>query len=292
MDFFRKAGEVWRKADQALGGWLPGGGVASPVTKAVKPAQPAPGRTKELEEITGVKSRIVDPTTTPTLVRSSAPMISSQWGTANYANPLLNEIGMSEYRGGATPLERHTEFHELGHLNPKDKGLYSYIGTTGRFLQGVSEKTGNLPPMQMLAGLGLKYADAPEEDRAERFAKQYASKGKYPAPAITPSGESAYGQSLRKEGQELIESGIEGIVNPFGLRTKITEFINRQQSRPLQEEYNKLVPQLSKALLKETGDSLSPKTIELSRKQSELENRLRALGIEDPFSASGFKPQQ
>ena len=32
MDFFRKAGDIWRGADRAVGGWLPGGGTASPLT--------------------------------------------------------------------------------------------------------------------------------------------------------------------------------------------------------------------------------------------------------------------
>lgn len=32
--FFRKAGQVWSQADSALGGWLPGGGTASPLTRA------------------------------------------------------------------------------------------------------------------------------------------------------------------------------------------------------------------------------------------------------------------
>ena len=31
---FRAAGSVWNQADRALGGWLPGGGVASPLTRA------------------------------------------------------------------------------------------------------------------------------------------------------------------------------------------------------------------------------------------------------------------
>ena len=34
MDFFRKAGDIWRSADRALGGWLPGGGTASPFTRS------------------------------------------------------------------------------------------------------------------------------------------------------------------------------------------------------------------------------------------------------------------
>jgi len=33
-DWFRKAGEIWGKADRALGGWLPGGGTASPLMRS------------------------------------------------------------------------------------------------------------------------------------------------------------------------------------------------------------------------------------------------------------------
>lgn len=61
----RKAGQVWGQADRALGGWLPGGGTASPLTKAVFPPQPFPGRSKELERITGVRGRFIDPERTP-----------------------------------------------------------------------------------------------------------------------------------------------------------------------------------------------------------------------------------
>lgn len=35
MDFFRVAGDLWRQADRSAGGWLPGGGTPSPVTRAV-----------------------------------------------------------------------------------------------------------------------------------------------------------------------------------------------------------------------------------------------------------------
>lgn len=31
---FRAAGEIWQQADRATGGWLPGGGTASPLTRA------------------------------------------------------------------------------------------------------------------------------------------------------------------------------------------------------------------------------------------------------------------
>ena len=40
-DLFRMAGDAWKKADKALGGWLPGGGTASPITAASQRAQRA-----------------------------------------------------------------------------------------------------------------------------------------------------------------------------------------------------------------------------------------------------------
>ena len=40
MDFFRKAGDIWRSADRATGGWLPGGS-ASPLSQVKKAATEA-----------------------------------------------------------------------------------------------------------------------------------------------------------------------------------------------------------------------------------------------------------
>jgi hypothetical protein len=39
MDLLRMAGDAWKEADKRLGGWLPGGGTASPVTAASQRAQ-------------------------------------------------------------------------------------------------------------------------------------------------------------------------------------------------------------------------------------------------------------
>jgi len=36
MDFLRLAGDIYRQADKAAGGWLPGGGTASPATAAIQ----------------------------------------------------------------------------------------------------------------------------------------------------------------------------------------------------------------------------------------------------------------
>lgn len=49
MDFFRFAGDIYKQADRAVGGWLPGGGTASPATRAIQwIAKPDPvGRATE-----------------------------------------------------------------------------------------------------------------------------------------------------------------------------------------------------------------------------------------------------
>lgn len=39
MSLFRIAGDAWKKADKKLGGWLPGGGTASPITAASQRSQ-------------------------------------------------------------------------------------------------------------------------------------------------------------------------------------------------------------------------------------------------------------
>ena len=280
--FLNQANKVYSKADKKLGGWLPGGGVASPITKTIFPAQQFPGRSKELEKITGVKGRFIDINKTPTLIRKIAPLISPQWGESNYANLALNEVGMAGYKGGATPFERSIEFHELGHLNPKDRGLYSYGGVLGRSLQGLSEKAGNPPLLDIGAGLALQYADAPEEDRAERFAARYAKEGNYEAPDITSAGTSLYGNKLRKEGKDLVSSGLQAITNPFGVVSGLTSFVNTQRSKPLQAELSTLSSQLQKKLETE-GDQLSPSTLELNRRHSLLSEQLKKLGIEPQY---------
>jgi hypothetical protein len=273
------AQRAYQQLDKSAGGWLPGGGVASPVTKAIFPPQPFPKRSEELQRITGVKGRFIDQEKTPSLVRQIAPVVAPMWGTANYANPLLNEVGISSYSGGRTERERHTEMHELGHLNPKDKGIYSYAGVLGRSLEGISDRTGNLPPLDIATGLALKYADAPEEDRAERFAARFAKEGNYPAPAISETGTSAYGDMLRRQGTELISSGVQRAVNPWGLTERVGSFINQQRAKPALQEYERLTPMLRSALSK--GDTPSAETIKLSKRHSELEQQLRNLGVSD-----------
>lgn len=274
--FLNQVSQKYKEADRATGGWLPGGGVASPLTRAVFPPQPFPKRSEELQRITGVKGRFIDPEKTPSLVRQSAPVVAPLWGTADYANPLLNEVGMSGYSGGRTEKERRTEIHELGHLNPKDKGLYSYFGVLGRSLQGVSNQTGNLPLIDLAAGLSMQYADAPEEDRAERFAKQFAEKGNYSAPTIYEDNTSNYGNQLRREGKELTSGALTKLANPFGVVSDVTQSINQIRAQPIQKELNKIEPELKK-MFTQNSYEVSPRLMKLNKRHTELTRQLQSL---------------
>jgi len=283
--FLNRISQGYKEADKRLGGWLPGGGTASPVTRAVLPPQVAPARSKELEKITGVKARIIDPQKTPSLVSTIAPVFSA-WGTADYANPLLGEIGMSNYQGtGKSPHEIRTEIHELGHLNPADKKYYSYGGVAGRFLTGVGERLGKPMPLQLAGGLALQYLDAPEEDRAERFASRFAQQLNYPASEISPQGTSAYGDMLRKQGSEISQNAIGEVINPFGIPEKIinktTQIVNQQRAAPLQQELSRLLPGYRQRAANETV--LSPETLEESRRLNNLAKQIEALGVEPKY---------
>jgi hypothetical protein len=279
QNFLNKVKGTYKKADKRTGGWLPGGGIASPLTKAVFPPQPFPKRTEELSRITGVNARFIDVGKTPSLVRQLAPVISPLWGTQDYANPLLNEVGMSGYKGGKTERERRTEFHELGHLNPTDKNVYSYLGVLGRSIQGLSNQVGNLPIIDLAAGLGLQYADAPEEDRAERFAKQYASKGNYPAPVIYSDNTSNYGNQLRREGKELTSDALNKLADPFGIVSGTTQFVNQKRADPIRREIQEIEPKLKNLLEANNSDQISSELMSLNKRHSDLLRQLKTLNI-------------
>lgn len=273
-----QAQQGYRQLDKSLGGWLPGGGTASPATRVIFPPQTFPERSQELERLTGVRARFVDPKKTPTLVNTIAPIFSKQWGRADYANPLLNEVGISNYQGGQTGKSREIEFHELGHLNPKDKQLYSYGGVLGRTLQGVSNQLGNPALLDYLTGVSLQRFDAPEEDRAERFAKQFEKIGNYEGTIrMTPSGNFEYGENLRRKGQELEQSALNRLANPFG----IMSIVNRARAFPIQVELHQLEPQLKDLMQKQTSTEISPELLQLSKRHSELSEQLKSLGISD-----------
>jgi hypothetical protein len=281
QNFLNQVTSGYRQADKQLGGWLPGGGTASPVTRTVFPPQPFPGRSKELEQMTGVKGRFVDLDKTPTITRQVAQVMVPLWGSQPYANPLIGEIGVTGYKGGTTPAERQLEVHELGHLNSGDKGIHSYLGVSGRLLQGISNSTGNLPVVDLLAGKLMKNFDAQEEDRAERFATRFATQGNYPAPQISPEGTSAYGDRLRKEGNEMSEDAINRILNPWGIPEKLTGFVNQQQAAILQKELSRSLPIYRERFGGETN--LSPENLKETARLNNLAKQIEALGIEPKY---------
>jgi len=281
QQFLNQVSSGYKEADKRLGGWLPGGGTASPVTRVVFPPQSFPGRSKELQQMTGVKGRFVDIDKTPTITRQVAQAVAPLWGSQPYANPLIGEVGAPGYRGGATPRERHLEFHELGHLNPGDKGTYSYLGVAGRYLQGLSNSTGNLPVVDLLAGKLMKHFDAQEEDRAERFAARFATQGNYPAPQISPEGTSAYGDQLRREGSEMSENAVSRMLNPWGIPEKVTEFVNQQRASVLQKELSRSLPGYRERFGREA--ELSPENLKEAERLNNLAKQIEALGIEPKY---------
>jgi hypothetical protein len=236
----------------------------------------SPGRSEELERVTGVKGRFINTEQTPTLIRRLAPFINPRWGQNDYANPILNEIGITDYKGGATPGERQMEFHELGHLDKKDKELYSYLGVLGRSLQGLSGQVGNAPLVDLAAGLALQHADAPEEDRAERFAKKYAKTGNYPAREVYKDGTSAYGNSLRREGEELAAAALNRMADPFGVTSGATQIVNQQKAKFIRAEMSQIEPEL-KRLLVSSGDQMPTELLNLNKRYSDLYDQLRSL---------------
>jgi len=281
QNFLNQVTSGYKEADKRLGGWLPGGGTASPVTRVVFPPQSFPGRSKELQQMTGVKGRFVDIDKTPTITRQVAQTVAPLWGSQPYANPLIGEVGAPGYRGGATPRERHLEVHELGHLNPADKGIYSYLGVAGRYLQGLSNSTGNLPVVDLLAGKLMKHFDAQEEDRAERFAARFAAQGNYPAPQISLEGTSAYGDQLRREGSEMSENAVSRMLNPWGIPEKVTEFVNQQRASVLQKELSRSLPVYREQFGGEI--KLSPENLKETERLNNLAKQIEALGIEPKY---------
>jgi hypothetical protein len=184
---------------------------------------------------------------------------------------------MTGYGGGRTPLERRTEFHELGHLNPTDKNIYSHLGVLGRFIQGLSNQTGNLPLVDLGAGIALQYADAPEEDRAERFTKKYTEKGNYPPPVIYGNNTSDYGNRLRREGKELTSGSLNRLADPFGIVSGTAQFVNEKRAEPIRKEVSQIEPELKKLFAATTGDQISPELMSLNKRHSELLRQLETL---------------
>ncbi len=276
----------WSSADRALGGWLPGGGVASPITRQVSPPQPFPGRSQELYEQTGVRARFVDTDKTPTLVSKTFSLAHGEQGVRAHANVFQNEVGFPGYQGGRSPEERETEMHELGHINPADRSYYTYGGAVGRGLGNLSDRLGNPPLLEIGAGIAKQYLDAPEEDRAERFAARHAGVGGYTPPSIDERGRSGYGNSLREWGRERVLKGF----GPLGtaipaaqerVQTAIRDFRSREPIEDYQRQVKRIREQYIAPGLDFDGEG-NPTAgfLEAQKGLRPLEERLRGFGLD------------
>lgn len=168
-----------------------------------------------IRDVMGVNANIIDPNKDQSLVRTVAPIVSKTWGDANYANPLTNTIGINNYKPGEKP---YVEAHEAGHLSYEDAGPSKFLGVSGRAVTGLSDSLGKPAPLEIVGGLLTRTFDAAEEDRAERLSAKYGPMlGGDPknAPIIDSKGRSAYGNTLRKAGDERVTQAIAPIVEPI-----------------------------------------------------------------------------
>ena len=146
----RKAGEIWGQADRALGGWLPGGGTASPLTRSAQqfgkfvntvpqanlraPAQPftrIPGATPN-SPVWDIKTRTLTPEAKEVLRQlNQSPDVTWDINKTNPVAKIGSEIGAyhKDMTAHANPLKNQiylpltnlnslrTLIHEAGHLD-------------------------------------------------------------------------------------------------------------------------------------------------------------------------------
>lgn len=166
MDFFRKAGDLWHSADRATGGWLPGGGTASPLTRSVQnlnrfiskvPQAEVTPFAQKFNRIPGAepdspvwdyKTRSLTPEARSVLqqlgqnpdvtwdinktnpVAKIGDFLGYPAATTGHANPLKNQIFLPLSTGS----DLKTLIHEAGHLDTKQrlKGRPIYEGILGQ----------------------------------------------------------------------------------------------------------------------------------------------------------------
>jgi hypothetical protein len=124
----------------------------------------------------------------------------------------------------------------------------------------------------------MREADAREEDRAERFATLHLGRAGIRGPAIGSDGTSEYGNQTRRDGQALIDRGIAGMSDPFGLVSGVRGGLTQMQAAPLQAEMSALEPRLKELIVRD-GDGVSPELLELSKRHTNIRNRLESLGV-------------
>jgi hypothetical protein len=207
--FLNQVGQRYKEADKAAGGWLPGGGTASPITTKLQRVLAEP-RTQLLSSprpytrIAGANplSPVFDPKgqITPQAAEMLKQLGSSASVTRNinetnpvallgekfgyaaaaHANPFKNQIYL--------PVGSHntlsTLAHEAGHLDksrrtgfrPMSEGIGGQIlDVPAAAIKGLtggefSPFSQTLAPFRLAGGMLTALSDAKEEDYAERFA--------------------------------------------------------------------------------------------------------------------------
>ncbi len=242
-------------------------------------------REKKIKEVMGVDANIIDPEKEPSLVRSVAPMISKEWGTNDYANPLTNTIGMSGYKPGANP---YTEAHEAGHLSNEQAGLPKLFGVAGRTVNGISDKLGNPGPLELLGG-GLTHAfDAREEDRAERLSAKYGPQlGGDPdkAPIIDDQGRSKYGDNLRTEASRRMTGAAKPLIDSINfVKNKFQRFSQSGMEPEIRDAVSSY-----RSLSRSAGGDITPQLLEASNNMDKLRNEYKSRGGDFDTFVSGIK---
>lgn len=214
QQFLNRVGSGYRKADKRLGGWLPGGGTASPLTSTLQRGLTEP-RSKLLpssKPYTQILGATVDSPALNAegqLTPQAANMLRQLGISANvtgnvketnpiailgehfgylgaaHANPLKNQIYLPSNFNNLTTLA-----HEAGHLD-KNRRVNSrpiFEGILGQAIDApaaaIKNLTGGelspfsqtLAPFRIAGGLATALSDAKEEDYAERFASDVTEK--------------------------------------------------------------------------------------------------------------------
>lgn len=233
-------------------------------------------REKKIKNIMGVNSNFIDPNKEKSAVRSIAPLVSGEWGNANYANPLNNTIGINDYQPGRRP---YLEAHEAGHLSWEQASPAKLLGVSGRAVTGISDRLGNPVPLEVIGGALTRTFDASEEDRAERLSAKYGpALGGDPsmAPVIDSQGRSGYGNNLRKAGDERITKAIAPIVDPIKAAIGWTKNqINAPQRSDLENSIRQSTNEFRKLSL---GDTVSPELKSVSDRLDGLKKKYEKAG--------------
>lgn len=235
-------------------------------------------RQQKIKNVMGVSANIIDPNKDSSLVRTVAPLLSSEWGRASYANPVNNTIAINGYQPGAEP---YLEAHEAGHLSYEEAGPAKFLGVSGRAVTGLSDRLNNPAPLELLGGFLTKTFDASEEDRAERLSAKYGPRlGGNPAdaPTIDSQGRSRYGNRLRDEGNLRIAGALAPVTSLYNSAQDFV--VGNQQSNQrsqLEPKIKNLTGQYRQMLANDT-DTNSAQFQQINRQLRDLQTQYSKQG--------------